>query len=223
MSEATKKTTATTGSKRAGATAKAVDKSAAKQTAQTESDAVAENKPTESMPKTPVTGEADKPEQSTATKADSETKGENDEAKRSEGLSTTDLDDAHLNGGVNGSSGASVASDGGDLSDVVGSNDSDIAGTSELSLVGVMEAFEVTAKSDAGFWRAGTQFHRIEKTLILVTEDDVKEVEGVDQLGYKSDRVVCLSPKDAKRVHSEQHLVITDLDLDELLQSTSQV
>lgn len=77
-------------------------------------------------------------------------------------------------------------------------------------------AFVAVAKTDAGFWRSGVKFKRLEKTLVLVLDEDESGIDDVEIVGYESAQVVCLSAEKAKRIYNEKNLVVTEIDIDEL-------
>lgn len=219
MSETTNKSAAAK-AKSTGATTKTVAKGATEQATETKPDAAvtdaatnqtAENKPTESTPEILSTGEADKLEQSDAEKADSKTEGDKNVGSNQESI---------VVGGV--SSGVGDGAIGDDAAKDSAINDfgitSDSVGTSNPAQLGEVfkGAFVVTAKSDAGFWRSGRKFKRLEKTLVLVLDEDESGIDDVEIVGYESAQVVCLSAEKARRIYNEKNLVVTDIDLDEL-------
>jgi hypothetical protein len=214
VSEATKKTTAPK-TKGAGATAKTVAKGATEQATETKPDATVksdETKPTESTPETPSTGEADKLEQSNAEKADSKTEG-----KQNDGELNKESSGAN---GVGAELGTNAAGNDGSQNSVAGS-DVVINGASNSARSATLGeqfkgAFVVTAKTDTGFWRSGIKFKRLEKTLVLVLDEDESGIDDVEIVGYESAQVVCLSAEKAKRIYNEKNLVVTEIDLDEL-------
>ncbi|MGO2235534.1 MAG: hypothetical protein ACTH5B_15805 [Marinomonas sp.] len=217
MSEATNKT-ADAKRKSAATAAKTVAKGATEQATETKPDATVkadETKPTESTPETPSTGEADKLEQSDAEKADSKTEGDKDEGERSEGSAGIGGDVGAAYAGLDGSGPAFVAGGNSDFPGV-GASDNQTARRMDGSLDGIKGAFVVTAKTDVGFWRSGIKFKRLEKTLVLVLDEDEGGIDDLEIVGYESSQVVCLSVEKAKRVHSEKNLVVTEIDLDEL-------
>ena len=85
----------------------------------------------------------------------------------------------------------------------------------------ILGAFTVRAKTDAGFWRSGVQFHRLTETLVLVVDGDHVGQNDVSTLEHDAERVVCLSREKAQRVHSEPHLVVVDVELEDLIDPAS--
>jgi len=85
----------------------------------------------------------------------------------------------------------------------------------------ILGAFAVRAKSDAGFWRSGIQFHRLTETLVLVVEHESDAANGVYTKDHEPERVVCLTREKAKRVHSEPNLVVIDVDVESLIDPAS--
>ncbi|AWX98558.1 hypothetical protein A8139_00735 [Marinomonas primoryensis] len=218
MSEATNKSAAAK-RKSTAAAAKAVAKDSTEPTAQAEPDAAVtsaanqtdETKSTESTPATPTTGEADKPEQPIET-ADSETEGKPNDAEQNEESSGADGAGADLGANATGDDGSQNSASSSDVAFVGASNSASSAALGER----IKGAFVVVAKTDAGFWRSGIKFKRLEKTLVLVLDEDEDGVDDVEIVGYELSQIVCLSVEKAKRVHSEARLVVTDINLDEL-------
>ncbi|WP_397608962.1 hypothetical protein [Shewanella algae] len=87
-------------------------------------------------------------------------------------------------------------------------------GTDACTLLG---AFEVRAKSDAGFWRSGVQFHRLKKTLVLMVEHEADAAAGVHAQGYESEQVVLLTKEKAQRVYREPNLIVEPVELEDLV------
>lgn len=101
----------------------------------------------------------------------------------------------------------------------------DVNGGAEsgLDAMRLLGAFTVRAKSDAGFWRSGVQFHRLKETLVLVVEHESDAVEGVSTEDHEPERVVCLTVEKAQRVHREPNLTVENIELEELLISPDKV
>ncbi|WP_447077677.1 hypothetical protein [Shewanella algae] len=89
-----------------------------------------------------------------------------------------------------------------------------LSGIDSCTLLG---AFEVHAKADAGFWRSGVQFHRLKPTLVLVVEQEDHAAAGVHAQDDESQQVVLLTKQKAERVYREPNLVVTDIELDDLI------
>lgn len=81
----------------------------------------------------------------------------------------------------------------------------------------LLGAFEVRAKSDAGFWRSGVQFHRLKKTLVLMVEHEADAAAGVHAQGYESEQVVLLTKEKAQRVYREPNLIVEPIELEDLV------
>ncbi|BCV65112.1 hypothetical protein TUM17387_04710 [Shewanella carassii] len=81
----------------------------------------------------------------------------------------------------------------------------------------LLGAFEVRAKSDAGFWRSGVQFHRLKKTLVLMVEHEADAAAGVHAQGYESEQVVLLTKEKAQRVYREPNLIVEPVELEDLV------
>lgn len=94
------------------------------------------------------------------------------------------------------------------------SNGTDVADPPALVL-GIVGAFVVSAKTDAGFYRAGIKFTRLEKTVVLVCDQE-EPIDDVEIVGYEQDKIVCVCTEKAYRIHREERLDVEILDLDEL-------
>ncbi|PML45322.1 hypothetical protein BCT76_02860 [Vibrio tasmaniensis] len=86
-----------------------------------------------------------------------------------------------------------------------------------VNAIGVLGAFNVCAKSDAGFWRSGVQFHRLQEKLVLVVEQEPDASARVHAKDHEPECVVFLSPEKAKRVHDEPHLTVEVVELEDVL------
>ncbi|MEZ9414124.1 hypothetical protein AB4189_07965, partial [Vibrio sp. 10N.286.49.E1] len=86
-----------------------------------------------------------------------------------------------------------------------------------VDAIGVLGAFKVCAKSDAGFWRSGVQFHRLQEKLVLVVEQEPDASARVHEKDHEPECVVFLSPEKAKRVHDEPHLTVEVVELEDVL------
>lgn len=86
-----------------------------------------------------------------------------------------------------------------------------------VDAIGVLGAFKVCAKSDAGFWRSGVQFHRLQEKLVLVVEQEPDASARVHAKDHEPECVVFLSPEKAKRVHDEPHLTVEVVELEDVL------
>ncbi|WP_135381010.1 hypothetical protein [Vibrio tasmaniensis] len=86
-----------------------------------------------------------------------------------------------------------------------------------VNAIGVLGAFKVCAKSDAGFWRSGVQFHRLQEKLVLVVEQEPDASARVHAKDHEPECVVFLSPEKAKRVHDEPHLTVEVVELEDVL------
>lgn len=214
MSEATKKTTAPK-TKGAATATKTVAKGATEQATETKPDATVksdETKPTESTPETPSTGEADKLEQSNAEKADSKTEGKQNDGELNKESSGANGVGADLGANATGDDGSQNSASSSDIVINGATNSASSASLGER----LKGAFVAAAKTDAGFWRSGVKFKRLEKTLVLVLDEGESGIDDVEILGYESAQVVCLSSEKAKRIYNEKNLVVTEIDLDEL-------
>lgn len=101
------------------------------------------------------------------------------------------------------------------------SQGNDVANGANGNALHILGAFTVRAKTDAGFWRSGVQFHRLSETLVLVVDGDHVGQNDVSTLEHDAERVVCLSREKAQRVHSEPHLVVVDVELEDLIDPAS--
>lgn len=80
-----------------------------------------------------------------------------------------------------------------------------VTGKAELP-DGVLGCFDVTAKSEQGFWRCGVKFERLVVTRVYVAE-------LVDGNRFERDgNDVFMRPDDARRVHAEPNLTVTDVE-----------
>ena len=160
-----------------------------------------------------VNGEANKQEQIIASSAVSKTEGNNNagEDKESTGMGS---DSAAINHGTTSHDGAKSSSATGSELDIATTTDFNTTALGEQ----VKGAMLVTAKLDAGFWRAGIKFTRLEKTLVLVLAEEENEINGMDVQveGIDLANVVCVKAEKAKKIHSERNLVVTIVDLDDL-------
>ncbi|MEZ8655692.1 hypothetical protein AB6D60_17050 [Vibrio splendidus] len=86
-----------------------------------------------------------------------------------------------------------------------------------VDAIGVLGAFKVCAKSDAGFWRSGVQFHRLQEKLVLVVEQEPDASARVHAKDHEPECVVFLSYEKAKRVHDEPHLTVEVVELEDVL------
>lgn len=86
-----------------------------------------------------------------------------------------------------------------------------------VDAIGILGAFKVCAKSDAGFWRSGVQFHRLQEKLVLVVEQEPDASARVHAKDHEPECVVFLSPEKAKRVHDEPHLMVEVVELEDVL------
>lgn len=103
------------------------------------------------------------------------------------------------------------------------SKGNDVANGANGNALHILGAFTVRAKTDAGFWRSGVQFHRLTETLVLVVDGDHVGQNDVSTLEHDAERVVCLTREKAQRVHSEPHLVVVDVELEGLIDPASVV
>lgn len=101
------------------------------------------------------------------------------------------------------------------------SQGNDVANGANGNALHIIGAFTVRAKTDAGFWRSGIQFHRLDETLVLVVEHESDATHGVHSPEHEPERVVCLTREKAQRVHSEPHLVVVDVELEDLIDPAS--
>ncbi|AGG58127.1 hypothetical protein VPCG_00016 [Vibrio phage martha 12B12] len=86
-----------------------------------------------------------------------------------------------------------------------------------VDAIGILGAFKVCAKSDAGFWRSGVQFHRLQEKLVLVVEQEPDASARVHAKDHEPECVVFLSPEKAKRVHDEPNLTVEVVELEDVL------
>ncbi len=86
-----------------------------------------------------------------------------------------------------------------------------------VDAIGILGAFKVCAKSDAGFWRSGIQFHRLQEKLVLVVDQEPDASARVHAKDHEPECVVFLSPEKAKRVHDEPHLTVEVVELEDVL------
>lgn len=98
--------------------------------------------------------------------------------------------------------------------DGVGSGDGSGDGVGAVCILG---AFKVCAKSDAGFWRSGVQFHRLQEKLVLVVDKEPDASDRVSAPNYEPEYVVFLSPEKAKRVHDEPNLTVEVVEPEDVL------
>ncbi|PSU49480.1 hypothetical protein C9J12_08305 [Photobacterium frigidiphilum] len=111
------------------------------------------------------------------------------------------------------------------LSNVGGVNAEEVETTNNLDCAAgnlaleVLGAFEVCSKSDAGFWRSGVKFHRLQKTLVVVVDEMPQGgYQALDVKGHEPDTIVLMSAELAKHVHNEPHLIVEPVDIDELME-----
>ncbi|MCG6346726.1 hypothetical protein K6U40_14670 [Vibrio fluvialis] len=96
--------------------------------------------------------------------------------------------------------------------------DADGATGGNDSVLGILGAFKVRAKSAQGFWRSGVQFLRTKETIVLVVDEEPKDQpEIVAQEGIEHELVLFMSKEKARRVHQEPNLVVEDVELSEVL------
>ncbi|OUS51462.1 hypothetical protein BM607_009400 [Shewanella sp. SACH] len=113
------------------------------------------------------------------------------------------------------------------LANQEGSNEGDVSKANDVTngangnALHILGAFTVRAKSDAGFWRSGVQFHRLTETLVLVVDGDHVGQNDISTLEHDAEQVVCLTREKAQRVHSEPNLVVEDVDLETLIDPAS--
>lgn len=106
----------------------------------------------------------------------------------------------------------------GKASEQVDSKKDDVVHSGDgVDAIGILGAFKVCAKSDAGFWRSGVQFHRLQEKLVLVVEQDPDASARVHAKDHEPECVVFLSPEKAKRVHDEPHLTVEVVELEDVL------
>ncbi|MBS0044509.1 hypothetical protein KFE26_19715 [Shewanella sp. M16] len=101
------------------------------------------------------------------------------------------------------------------------SQGNDVTNGANGNALHILGAFTVRAKTDAGFWRSGVQFHRLSETLVLVVDGDHVGQNDVSTLEHDAERVVCLTREKAQRVHSEPNLVVVDVELEDLIDPAS--
>ncbi|HGV9304601.1 TPA: hypothetical protein ACNOH7_000465 [Vibrio fluvialis] len=181
--------TSTRKQKSTGTAKQAVEKDTTTAAQETQSDSVEQT--TEPKSEKPVQAETDKPEQD-ASMAGSEVEKLGDESQQTkEGTGNRQLD-------------PTKAADG-----ATGGND---------SVLGILGAFKVRAKSAQGFWRSGVQFLRTKETIVLVVDEEPKDQpEIVAQEGIEHELVLFMSKEKARRVHQEPNLVVEDVELSEVL------
>lgn len=86
------------------------------------------------------------------------------------------------------------------------------------SVLGILGAFKVRAKSAQGFWRSGVQFLRTKETIVFVVDEQLKtKPETASFEGFDPECMVFMSQDLAKRVHQEPNLVVEDVELSEVL------
>lgn len=83
----------------------------------------------------------------------------------------------------------------------------------------ILGAFSVRAKSDQGFWRSGIQFHRQQEKLVIAVDvsGPIEDNGFIDANGFDVDDTVMLDKASAERVYHEPNLIVTDVDLSELV------
>lgn len=82
----------------------------------------------------------------------------------------------------------------------------------------VLGALKVCSISDAGFWRCGVKFHRLQETLVLVVDKEPQgQPETVDAKNFPPEFVVFMSAEKAKRVHSEPRLAVEPVELEDVI------
>lgn len=101
------------------------------------------------------------------------------------------------------------------------SQGNDVANGANGNALHILGAFTVRAKTDAGFWRSGVQFHRLTETLVLVVEHEIKDEIEFCTKAHEPERVVYLNREKAQRVHSEPNLVVADVELESLIDPAS--
>ncbi|AVI67223.1 hypothetical protein CKQ84_15765 [Shewanella sp. WE21] len=101
------------------------------------------------------------------------------------------------------------------------SQGNDVTNGANGNALHILRAFTVRAKTDAGFWRSGIQFHRLTETLVLVVEHEIKDEIEFCTKAHEPERVVYLTREKAQRVHSEPHLVVADVELESLIDPAS--
>ena len=181
--------TSTRKQKPTGTAEQAVEKDTTTAAQETQSDSVEQT--TEPKSEKPVQAETDKPEQD-ASMAGSEVEQLGDESQQTkEGTGNGQLD-------------PTKAADG-----ATGGND---------SVLGILGAFKVRAKSAQGFWRSGVQFLRTKETIVFVVDEQLKtKPETASFEGFDPECMVFMSQDLAKRVHQEPNLVVEDVELSEVL------
>ncbi|WP_153448474.1 hypothetical protein [Vibrio algicola] len=84
--------------------------------------------------------------------------------------------------------------------------------------IGVLGALKVRSVSDAGFWRSGVKFHRLQETLVLVVDGEPQgQPAAVDVKDFPPEFVVFMSTEKAKRVHDEPRLVVETVELKDVI------
>ncbi|MBY8111731.1 hypothetical protein KW494_10250 [Vibrio fluvialis] len=181
--------TSTRKQKPTGTAEQAVEKDTTTAAQETQSDSVEQT--TEPKSEKPVQAETDKPEQD-ASMAGSEVEQLGDESQQTkEGTGNGQLDPTKAADGAAG-----------------GNN----------SVLGILGAFKVRAKSAQGFWRSGVQFLRTKETIVLVVDEEPKDQpEIVAQEGIEHELVLFMSKEKARRVHQEPNLVVENVELSEVL------
>ena len=101
------------------------------------------------------------------------------------------------------------------------SQGNDVTNGANGNALHILGAFTVRAKTDAGFWRSGVQFHRLTETLVLVVEHEIKDEIEFCTKAHEPERVVYLTREKAQRVHSEPNLVVADVELESLIDPAS--
>lgn len=97
------------------------------------------------------------------------------------------------------------------------SQSDDVNDESSIDAVGILGAFTVRAKSDAGFWRSGVQFHRLKEKLVLVVERESNAITGLHAKNHEPECVVFLTAEKAMRIHDEPNLISEYVELDTVL------
>lgn len=112
------------------------------------------------------------------------------------------------------------------LENIIKGKDDEILGSTETAdalpggvpdAVGILGGFRVRAKSDAGFWRSGVQFLRLQEKLVLVVDKEPHASARVHAKDHEPEFVVFLTAEKAKRVHSEPNLIIEEVELSDVL------
>lgn len=109
-----------------------------------------------------------------------------------------------------------------DVADMGIAGDRDTSEKTEMDEPYIKGALEVVSNSDAGFWRCGAKFERLEKTLVLAVETDQKTTGTLAFMGYEPHRIVYMSPEKTQKVFNEVNLTIIPVDLDNLIVKESE-